>query len=301
VQSLYGEIQLAPWVVNPWKLVSWWEMQQFSGRRLYWVGQWLERLRQDSLLNGCGMQNTPVDPHALLQPLSHDERKHTVLIMEEASVLEAIGLPISAETMLEIKQRIKEDSSNILTYEWLHSQIMALQKLMEKEMKKKFFIYITPEKVRYFGNINDHSAFGADIIKAFPSAEYDAWEASRCLGFMRDTAAVFHLMRVLEKGLTALGVVFSVSLAHTNWGPAIDQIESKIREMHKDPTWKAQPDCKEKQEFYAQVASHFGILKDAWRNFTMHGRAKYSEDQATQIYENTQSFMQKLVKGGLHE
>lgn len=107
-------------------------------------------------------------------------------------------------------------------------------------------------------------------------------------------------MRVLEIGLSALGNVFGVSLAHTSWGPAIDQIESKIHEMHKDPTWKARPDCKEQQEFYAQAASHFGVLKDAWRNHTAHARGKYDEGEAESILRNVCGFMQKLATR-LHE
>jgi len=111
----------------------------------------------------------------------------------------------------------------------------------------------------------------------------------------RNTACVFHLMRVLEIGLTALGDTFGVSLSHTNWAPAIEQIESKIREMHKDPSWRTMPDCKEQQEFYAQTASHFGILKDAWRNYTAHARGKYDEQEAFDILSNVRAFMKKLA------
>jgi hypothetical protein len=102
-------------------------------------------------------------------------------------------------------------------------------------------------------------------------------------------------MRILEIGLSVLGAAFGVSLANTNWAPAIDQIESKVREMHKDPAWKALPDCKEQQAFYAQAASHFGIIKDAWRNHAMHVRGKYTEDEAVLIFESVRAFMQKLA------
>ncbi|MGA7299971.1 MAG: hypothetical protein WBX10_06675 [Candidatus Sulfotelmatobacter sp.] len=107
-------------------------------------------------------------------------------------------------------------------------------------------------------------------------------------------------MRILEIGLTALGAKFGVSLAHTNWAPAIEEIEKKIRDMHKDPVWRAVPDCKGQQEFYAQAASHFGILKDAWRNFTMHARGKYTEAESEHIFDNVKAFMQKLAER-LHE
>ena len=71
--------------------------------------------------------------------------------------------------------------------------------------------------------------------------------------------------------------------------------------MHKDPTWKALADCKLQQEAYAQVASHFGVLKDAWRNYAVHKRGKYTEDEAELIFLNVRSFMQKLAAIGLKE
>jgi hypothetical protein len=100
---------------------------------------------------------------------------------------------------------------------------------------------------------------------------------------------------------TALGAVFGISLAHTNWAPAIEQIESKFRDMHKDPVWKALPDYKEQQEFYSQAASHFVVLKDAWRNYTAHARGKYDDDEAESIFRNVRAFMGKLTARGLRE
>ena len=144
--------------------------------------------------------------------------------------------------------------------------------------------------------MNKPNVFGDEVASKFPSTTFDVGNSAVCLATMMHTAAVFHLMRVLEIGLAALGKVFGVSLAHTNWAPAIEQIESKIRDMPKDPVWKALPDCKEQQEFYAQAASHFGILKDAWRNHTMHVRGKYTEDEAERIFENVKAFMQKLAE-----
>ncbi len=66
--------------------------------------------------------------------------------------------------------------------------------------------------------------------------------------------------------------------------------------MHKHPDWRDMPDCKDHQEFYAQAASHFGILKDAWRNYTMHVRGgKYTEEEADRIFTNVKGFMEKLA------
>jgi hypothetical protein len=102
-------------------------------------------------------------------------------------------------------------------------------------------------------------------------------------------------MRVLEIGLAALGAAFEVSMEHKNWDRVINEIEKKIREMGEDPKWKALPDWKDQREFYAQAASHFGVLKDAWRNYTNHARgSKYDDEEADNILRNVKMFMQKL-------
>jgi hypothetical protein len=103
-------------------------------------------------------------------------------------------------------------------------------------------------------------------------------------------------MRVLEVGLAALGKVFNASLAHTNWAPAIDQIESTIRGMGSDPTWRALQDWKDQQQFYAQAASFLAVVKDAWRNYTAHGHSRYTRDQAELMFMNVKAFMEKAAQ-----
>ncbi|MGC8536626.1 MAG: hypothetical protein ACP5QR_14025 [Rhizomicrobium sp.] len=128
----------------------------------------------------------------------------------------------------------------------------------------------------------------------FPSATFEIREAGNCFALGRFTASVFHLMRVLEIGLTAVGKVFNVSLAHTNWEPAIRELESKIRGMRQDPDWKSVSDYKEQQEFYAQAISYLVVAKDAWRNYTVHARGKFTEEEAALMMKNIQAFMQKI-------
>jgi hypothetical protein len=60
------------------------------------------------------------------------------------------------------------------------------------------------------------------------------------------------------------------------------------------------PDWKDQQEFFSQAASHFMIIKDAWRNYTAHARGKYTDDEAETILINVRSFMPKL-SGKLYE
>lgn len=286
----------APWEVCPQQLVSWWHMQQFSAVAFYWSGQMLENLKVDCLLKpGAGDQNfnvgilyEPIDEATLgkaIDTLQHIERESR-----------GIGLHVSAETIKhDILDRLQTEAK-ILSYQWLSGQLVNVQRLIQREMSNRLFLFISPEKAKFWPRASNPHPFGEQVYKAFPSAHFDIHNASVCLGTSLATAAVFHLMRVLEVVLGVLGSKFGVSLAHTNWAPAIEQIESKVREIHKDPVWKAMPDYKDQQSFYLQAASYFGVVKDAWRNHTMHIRGKYTEQEAENIYNSVKAITQKLAE-----
>lgn len=287
---------LQPWEERPFELVSWFEMLQFSANRFFWCGRSLRTIRADCIAGSVVVVNGDGEAaFALAQDLDDQARDRAITGLEPLEgEFNRIGLRISAETAKELLDEIKTGSRH--SFQWLHDQIEAIEKLVEKELRDRAFFFIPPERMKYWPKQSEPFAFGKDVASNFPSATFDANSAAFGVATTLGTAAVFHLMRVLEIGLSVLGKQFGVSLAHTNWAPAIEQIESKIRDMHKDPTWKAMPDCKEQQEFYAQAASHFAILKDAWRNYTMHARGKYTEDEAEQMFLSVKAFMQKLAE-----
>lgn len=287
---------VAPWEVNPCGLVSWWEMQEFSAELVFWAGLKLQNLETDCLFHGIEPDpNKPlISVVNLSTPLRDDTRGKAIKTLDFIrSEVCTIGLFISSDTIDEIRKELKDDPQK--SNQWLIDSIRNIRKLLQKEMRHKVFLYITPEKAKFLPTKGNPYPLTKEVFDAFPSAVYDINEAAWSLATSRSTAAVFHLMRILEIGLGVLGNLFGVSLAHTNWAPALGEIERKIREMHKDAAWKGLPDCKDQQEFYAQAASHFGILKDAWRNYTVHIRGKYTEEEAELIFANIKGFMQKLA------
>lgn len=289
---------LPPWLENPYRLVSWFDMLEFSAVAFLRCGRRLEILKTDCLVGSAVVAEGGVG-FATAQDLDEKARKR--LLASTASIREAfqnIGLDITAETVSDLERDVTSGSRR--SFAWLHERIENIERLAEKELKGKLFLYIPQERVRYWPTVENPFAFGQFVSDSFPSTTFDANSAGVCLATAQSTAAVFHLMRILEIGLGTLGSMFGVSLAHTNWAPAIDQIESKVRDMHKDPVWKAKSDCKEQQEFYSQTATHFGVLKDAWRNYTMHARGKFTEEEAALIFANVKAFMQKLATR-LHE
>jgi len=290
-----AEYILQPWEESPYRLISWLEMLEFSARKFFWVGHALEQVRADCLIASMVVVDgdAVVDMSRRLDDKAKEKALKNLKAAEEEFT--RLGLRISAETVREAINELSSESFGH-NFQWLGDQVRAIQKLADKEMHGKAFFYVPAERAKYFPTVKNPHPFGEKVNDAFPSASYDSAEAGMCLALARGTACVFHLMRVLEIGLTVLGKEFGVSLEHTNWAPAIEQIESKIRDMHRELPWKTLPDCKKQQEDYAQAASHFGILKDAWRNYTMHVRGAYTEEQAERMFDNVKAFMQRLAE-----
>lgn len=203
----------------------------------------------------------------------------------------SMDLPISAAALRRLADRLDRADA---TPQELHGLFECARNTLHDELQTRVFLQVPTARASYYEPAGP--LFGKLVADKFPSCTWEISEAGRCYALARNTGCVFHLMRVLELGLTALGKVFDVSLAHTNWGPAIDQIESRIRKMHEDPLWKGSDNRKELQEFYSQAVSHLGIAKDAWRNYTAHVRGKYDEQEAADIMTGVRAFMQKLAE-----
>jgi hypothetical protein len=72
---------------------------------------------------------------------------------------------------------------------------------IEKELAQRKLVFIPPNLVEY---LEQEKLFGDAVYENFPSARGDIRDAGNCLAAGLNTAAVFHLMRVVELGLRAL-------------------------------------------------------------------------------------------------
>ncbi|SRR5581483_493729 len=297
-QIHYGR-ELQPWELRPFELVSWFQMLTYSAWSFFWCGNVLRGIRADCMIGACRPfgDDVAIALSADLDARARENATNSLSTVEKK--FREIGLDITAETTKELATAVSDDT-NRQNFQWLIDQVKSIENLAAKELKQRLFLYVPPERAKFWPKQHEPHPFGEAVRQSFPSAAFDIHYAAIALATSLSTASVFHQMRALESALSVLGKQFGIDLSHTNWNPTIEQIESKIREMHKDPTWKAKPDCKELQEFYAQAATHFAILKDAWRNYTMHARGKYTQDEAEQIFDTVKSFMQKLA-AKLHE
>ncbi len=248
-------------------------MEKFAAERFFVTGIWLTEV---------GGYDPTSDRSRLLAKLR--------AITAE---LESIGLKVSLRAMRRVMA-----TANSTPFESLElaSDVNTLRDVIRWEMQEHVFMHIPASRSERYGV---QESFGSAVHNNFRSAQFDILEAGNSYAVGRYTACVFHLMRALEIALGALAAEFSVPFDHTNWHNIIEQLESKIRDMGKDPNKAA--DWKTQQEFYAQAANSFMFFKDAWRNYTAHARGKYTEEEADAIYRNVNSFMKKLADGELAE
>lgn len=238
-------------------------MLQFSANQFFWSGRALRSIQGDCLAGSATVLDGEV-VFATGRDLDETARNKALCSLESVgTACRNVGMTMTADMIGDLLTELRGDSR--YSFDWLLTQTDAIERLAERELKARFFLYVPSERARFWPSQKHPHLFGLLVAERFPSASFDIASSGTCLATMTSTASVFHLMRVMEIGLRVLGTRFGVSLAHTNWASGIEQIESRIRDMHKDPVWKAIPDHKDQQSFYAQAASHFAIVKDAWR------------------------------------
>lgn len=169
----------------------------------------------------------------------------------------------------------------------LSAQMRELRTRLKDELNERDFLYVPLERVRFY---KEQMLFGRAVNDRFPTAIDDIEDAGKCLAIGQGTACVLHTMRILEVGLKALAKALKIPYA-PSWESYLTQISTNIAKKHKNKTaaWKKD------QAFYRDLSGDLVIIKQAFRNPTMHADRKYSTDEAEQIFNGAKSFMSRMA------
>jgi hypothetical protein len=270
---------------NPNRLVSLWEMYQIAAENFVYTGTVLQAIQMNLA--------STVSPQRIIDGSDRDQ---FIIHLEHLKAgCDKLTLTCTGDLLGWI---ISEYSANARTFGQVKSTVEYISATFQQELSRHFFAYVEADQAKYFRSWDEARSkppFGAEALRSFPKALRDVALAGNCYACGFNDACVFHLMRVLEKGLESLAAVFVVPFKFENWHNVIEQVESKIRKI--DSAHGA--DWKDKQKFYADVACEFMFFKDAWRNHVMHGRDTYDSEAAQNIHSHVCTFMKKLALGGL--
>ena len=157
-----------------------------------------------------------------------------------------------------------------LSCEEVYERIQLLLDVFRKETEQFSLFYVPAEKQKYFVA---PPPCGEEFLQNFPRANYELWEAGKCLATERYTASVFHAMRALEIALltmeSALGISAPIAGPENTWGRIIGRIQATLARNATAPPANWQND----ENFYKTATTFFSGIKISFRDSTMHVKA----------------------------
>jgi hypothetical protein len=184
--------------------------------------------------------------------------------------------------------------------------------------------FISPINPRFFPELGNHIAskpFGEEVFLKFKDGRYDAEQMSLCLAAGASTAAVFHMMRVVEWGVRALGSEIGLRkikeypkplatatgspsrkkpkyrllpIQNATWEVLENQLRSKIEKRIKALRKGTARDAK--SALYNSILTDFHAFKEEWRNHVMHTRKNFDEAEALRVMPHVERFMMNLAR-----
>jgi hypothetical protein len=180
---------------------------------------------------------------------------------ELADVLHDLGLRASEISLKRLQLSLTDPDPDGVSIRKFASELNGR---LNDELQSTTVLALTVEEASKYA---DPHPFGETVIKSFPSCAADAEEATKCLALSRPTAAVFHLMRVLEVGLRVFGARLGVETSHKPGWEAILKKAHGLMSLQND---KKPADWQHDEAFLSEVSSMLTAVKTAWRNPTMH-------------------------------
>jgi hypothetical protein len=219
---------------------------------------------------------------------SREQAKEVVVSLR--SLLVTMGLTVSlkpADRLIEILSSTA-DWKKTSRVQMLVNQLVVCVK---DEAASVLAWQVPREKLVFF----ERAPFGPEVHAGFPSANDDIEEAGKCLGMGRNTAAVFHLMRIMETGLRSLGASLKDSTldprTNPNWEKILGKCDKAMQQPLRDRSQEWQPD----EPFFSTATANLRAVKDAWRNPTMHVERRYNDEEAREVCNASRAFMRHLA------
>lgn len=204
------------------------------------------------------------------------------LIGEVGAACETLKLPSTVAQVHRMLDWLKTGDSDLRT---LSQMLVELQNRLLDDLSMRLFLAVPESQENLY--TQDKPLFGEQVEKKFTQMSEDVSEAGKCLALNRNTAAVFHLMRIMELGVQSFGTKLGITLVQEkNWQSILDEVNKNIKTRdHKLPETKR---C-------AETASHLYNVKVAWRNEVMHPKQTYTDEEAAAIFGNVKTFINDLA------
>jgi len=210
----------------------------------------------------------------------------------------ALDTPRSFDQILHLEDTI--DAGGPFLCREIASLLVAVDEKIMIDLRTSVFVQIPAGKARLY---DQEALFEESVFKSFEQARADIKAAGNCLALGLNTAAVFHLMRVVEFGMRDLAEELGVRWKHktvetADWGMLIKGIRNRIalRQKRFDKSKRKKKGENEILRFYSGLVDEMNVFRENWRNNTMHTRGFYNASEADGVYIRVRDFMLKLAR-----
>ncbi len=266
----------------PGELVSLWDMLRIYAQEFIALLKIYARI--EALVDNSDMV------YADLQNPSRQEKAREGLTTAACNMLDTMQ-PICERlelkyTLCKIGRMREQFGDKAQKLSILHASVKDLGDLVDDELKDRMFMFVPTDQARFLAQ--ESPPFGEPVREKFPGVTGDVMDASRCLGVGCPTAAVYHLMRVVEFGIRKLSKRLKLpkGLENRPWGIILQAANGAIQALPYTTTRE-----RGRRDRYSEATAHLNNVKDAWRNPTMHSKRRYNQEEAEAIYANVRTFM----------
>jgi hypothetical protein len=238
--------------------------------------------------------------HSLVEstePITDEQRAGLLVALQRAYILSG-HLQMTTTMDLVVTLEMDAKYGTVLSSAAVIHHLEAIHRALRAQINNRWFLYLTEEAADLYQS--PIAGWGAVPIR-FPSVHAEIIAGSECLAVSQPTAAVFHFMRVLERGLRALATDLGIPTAKqeiSTWGDMLkdikDATDAKVQSL---PKGKARTT---EAEYYGALLQDFRHFKDAWRDRVSHSDRRYDADEAKSVRAHVRDFMTSLAVR-LHE
>lgn len=176
--------------------------------------------------------------------------------------------------------------------EVLTERATLLRNVIFDDLARHLFLWVPAERAHYWHR-KAEDFLGAVCLTRFGNAgiAVEMEEAARCFACERHTATAFHLMRITEAAVKALGAAIGCPVSgNANWGNVFKQFDRQLAlpAMQRPGHWQ------QHSSFLENIGGHLRAVKSAWRNDTMHLDRSYNEEEASHLLAVVPTFMREL-------
>lgn len=199
-------------------------------------------------------------------------------------------------TLKGIERAQKEVGKENLTYTQLGAILAELERRLNDELSSIRFFHVPANGTQYYPSKSAEykkPLLSSQAMKKFAKSIEDSEEAGKCFALARYTACMFHLMRIMERGVQRLGKKLKVTIdvEEKDWGVISSHINGALRRLP-----NSTPQERKAHARYAKAAVYLDNVREAWRNPTMHPKKTYTEEEAQDTFSFVKQYMEHLAR-----